>query len=113
LDALKKIQPGVQLITTVSALAEAFAVLPANVNAIQSIQALLLGLPIRLQYIQDQELGRAFELMAKYIDLPMDFADAEILIVAERRRIKCIFTLDRRDFSIYKPQHVRRMQIIP
>jgi predicted nucleic acid-binding protein len=113
MDALKKLPAGVQLITTVSVLTEVFAVLPASRIFVEAVQEIMATVPIRLQFIQDHELPRAFELMAKYVDLPMDFADAEILVVAERKGIKRIFTIDRRDFSIYKPKHIRRMQIIP
>jgi predicted nucleic acid-binding protein len=40
-------------------------------------------------------------LMTKYRDLPMDFADATLVQIANREKISRIFTLDRRDFSVY------------
>jgi predicted nucleic acid-binding protein len=40
--------------------------------------------------------------MRKYRSLPMDFADATLVRVAEREGIRRIFTLDRRDFSVYR-----------
>jgi hypothetical protein len=40
--------------------------------------------------------------MEKYHDLPMDLADAALVHVAERQKIRHIFTLDRRDFTVYK-----------
>jgi len=52
-------------------------------------------------------------LMRKYRDLPMDLADAALVAVAERERINRVFTLDRRDFSIYKPAGMKRFEIIP
>ncbi len=56
---------------------------------------------------------RARELMKKYRDLPMDLADAALVSVAERERISRIFTLDRRDFQLYRPARIGRFQIIP
>jgi uncharacterized protein len=41
------------------------------------------------------------ELMSKYANLPMDLADAALVRVAEREGIRKIFTVDRRDFSVY------------
>jgi len=52
-------------------------------------------------------------LMKKYRDLPMDLADAALVAVAERERITRVFTLDRRDFNVYKPAGMKGFQIIP
>ena len=41
-------------------------------------------------------------LMQKYRDLPMDLADASLVRLAEERRARDIFTLDERDFRIYR-----------
>jgi len=41
-------------------------------------------------------------LMQKYRDLPMDLADASLVRLAEERRLRDIFTLDERDFRIYR-----------
>ncbi len=52
-------------------------------------------------------------LMRKYRDLPMDLADAALVRVAEREGLRRIFTLDRRDFSIYRPSRLGRFLIVP
>jgi predicted nucleic acid-binding protein len=52
-------------------------------------------------------------LMHKYRDLPMDLADAALVTVAERERIGRIFTLDRRDFEVYRPARLGRFSLIP
>jgi uncharacterized protein len=52
-------------------------------------------------------------LMRKYRDLPMDLADATLVRVAERERLRQIFTLDRRDFQLYKPSRIGRFIIFP
>jgi hypothetical protein len=57
--------------------------------------------------------GRMRELMRKYRDLPMDFADAALVTVAEREGIRRIFTLDRRDFEVYRPAKLGRFSLIP
>ena len=59
------------------------------------------------------DCSRMRYLMRKYRDLPMDLADAALVAIAERERINRIFTIDRRDFSIYKPAGMKRFEIIP
>ena len=59
------------------------------------------------------DVARMRELMRKYRDLPMDLADAALVRVAERERLRRIFTLDRRDFQIYRPSRIGRFAIFP
>jgi uncharacterized protein len=59
------------------------------------------------------DVPRMKELMRKYRDLPMDLADAALVRVAERERLRRIFTLDRRDFQIYRPSRIGRFVILP
>lgn len=51
--------------------------------------------------------------MEKYRDLPMDLADAALVRVAERDRIKTVFTIDRGDFSLYRPLGLGRFRLVP
>ena len=41
-------------------------------------------------------------------DLPMDLADGALVRVAERERLRRIFTLDRRDFQVYRRARLGR-----
>jgi hypothetical protein len=59
------------------------------------------------------DVARMRELMRKYRDLPMDLADAALVRVAERERLRRIFTLDRRDFQIYRPSRIGRFSVLP
>ncbi|MGH7813175.1 MAG: type II toxin-antitoxin system VapC family toxin [Candidatus Binataceae bacterium] len=59
------------------------------------------------------DIPRIAELMRKYRDLPMDLADAALVRVAEREKIRRIFTIDRRDFELYRPYRLGRFQIVP
>lgn len=56
---------------------------------------------------------RMRELMRKYGDLPMDMADAALVRVAERERLRTVFTLDRRGFLVYRPARLGRFSIVP
>ena len=46
-------------------------------------------------------------------DLPMDFADASLVHVANREKVGKIFTLDRRDFGIYRLKRRQSFTIVP
>ncbi len=52
---------------------------------------------------QSQEsLRRGSELMEKYKDIPMDFADATLVVLAEEMGITESFTLDGKGFNAYR-----------
>lgn len=59
------------------------------------------------------DVPRMRELMRKYRDIPMDLADAALVRVAERERLRRIFTIDRRDFQIYRPSRIGRFVVLP
>ena len=40
--------------------------------------------------------------MDKYQDRPMDLADASLVVLAEKRGLRDIFTLDHADFQVYR-----------
>lgn len=67
----------------------------------QAIWKLIHPAQIRLIDFTDEELPRARELMMRYRDRPMDFADATLVTVAEQYGIRRIVTLDS-DFYIYR-----------
>lgn len=57
--------------------------------------------------------ARAFrELIHKYRDLPMDFADASLVRVAQREGIAEVFTLDKH-FRAYRSARARNFAIKP
>jgi predicted nucleic acid-binding protein len=47
-------------------------------------------------------LRRCQSLMAQYEDLPMDFADATLVALAEDTGIRDVLTLDRKGFQVYR-----------
>jgi predicted nucleic acid-binding protein len=57
-------------------------------------------------------LRRAASLMRTYSDLPMDFADATLVALAEERKITRVFTLDRH-FRAYRLHGRRAFEIVP
>ena len=63
--------------------------------------------------LDDVDLNRACELMRQYRDVPMDFADATLVALAERRNQPEMFTLDRRGFLTYRLRGRRAFVLQP
>ena len=51
--------------------------------------------------------------LRRYHKIGAQFADASLVYLAEREGIDTVFTLDRRDFSVYRYARNRRLEIIP
>jgi uncharacterized protein len=56
---------------------------------------------------------RMAELSARYSDLPLGTVDASVVAAAERLEITQIATLDRRHFSVVRPNHVDTFELLP
>jgi uncharacterized protein len=68
---------------------------------------------VRILPLETRDARRMRALMEKYRSLPMDLADAALVAVAEREMIRSIFTLDGRDFGVYRPARIGRFSVIP
>lgn len=68
---------------------------------------------IRLHTPNSDEWKRVRELMEQYQDTPMDFADASLVSLAEVTGANKIFTLDKKDFGIYRINGRDPFEIIP
>jgi len=51
--------------------------------------------------------------MKEYRDIRPQLADAALVYLAGREGIDTIFTLDRRDFGVYRSTHKRAFRIVP
>ena len=71
------------------------------------------GLGSGTKFAESNDVARMHELMAKYRDLPMDLADAALVAVAERERLRRVLTLDRRGFSVYRPSTIGSLRDHP
>jgi uncharacterized protein len=68
---------------------------------------------LQLRPLDTTDVPRIRELMHKYANRPMDLADAALIRVAEREGLRKIFTVDRRDFSVYRLHGRVRPTLIP
>ncbi len=93
-----------ELITTWPVLTETCHLLVSrlNVNAeIAFIRAVAAGTP-RIFALDETHLPRVGALLEKYRDLPMDLADASLVILAEELGTGRILSTDERDFAAYR-----------
>lgn len=51
--------------------------------------------------------------LERYRDLPAQLADASLCYLADREAIETIFTLDRRDFTVYRTARKRPFELLP
>ena len=95
------------------AVAEALYLLQDVPDGQQAVLEMLRRRVVRLMPLAEEDVTRLQELMAKYVDLPMDLADAALVRVAERDGLDRVFTLDRRDFGVYRIEGRKAFRVIP
>jgi hypothetical protein len=60
-----------------------------------------------------KSLARSAELMRKYRDVPMDYADATLVSLCEELNVARVFTLDRRGFGVYRASGRKTFDVLP
>ncbi|MBI3607764.1 MAG: PIN domain-containing protein [Nitrospirae bacterium] len=110
-DALRAIRD--PLATVWPAVTEAMYLLSFSWLAQKALWEWIETNTVTLLPLERDDAPRMKELMRKYRDLPMDLADAALVRVAERERIHSVFTLDRRDFTVYRAARIGRLSIVP
>jgi len=98
-DFLKKKQ--YCFITTLAVITEVSHMLDFSFEAQQDFYEWVMYKGVIISDINQHDLPRILELIKKYSDLPMDFADATLVVTAEKTGIKEIISLDK-DFDIYR-----------
>ena len=81
-----------------------------------TVASFLKGLPMSqfsLLALLEEDVLRVAEILAQYADSRIDFVDASVMAVAERLNIVTVLTLDRRDFSLFRPRHCNSFVLIP
>lgn len=98
-------------LTTLPVLTEAFHFLERP-DEQQLLWRFVLEGALEIADLDSRDLQRMRDLMQKYTDQPMDFADASLVAVSERLKLRQVFTLDNH-FRVYRPRHVPSFQIFP
>ena len=101
------------LATTAAILAEVFHLLGDHPRDVEAAWRFLRSGAVNLLPITDADSGALEELMKRYRDRPMDFADATLVRVAEREKLSTILTIDHDDFETYRIGKRTRFRILP
>lgn len=102
-----------KLLTTEPVLTEAIYLLGPSVKAQKTgIEFILRGGAMLVPQSMES-LSRAVALMERYKDIPMDFADATLVSLAEDTGTYEVFTLDIRGFSTYRIQGKKAFKTLP
>lgn len=110
-DALRRMRE--PLGTVWPALTEAMYLVGDQPRAQEALWEMLARGAVQLLPLDAGDVPRMRELMRKYADRPMDLADAALVRVAEREGIRTIFTVDRKDFAVYRLHGRIRPTVIP
>jgi len=102
-----------RLVTTWPVLTEAFYLLGFSWKAQDNLWEFIMRGGIEIFSLNDKQQLRCRQLMEKYWDLPMDLADGTLVVLAESNKFKKVFTLDHKDFLIYKPAHIKNFSLLP
>ncbi|GAB4580887.1 MAG: hypothetical protein Fur0022_36310 [Anaerolineales bacterium] len=79
---------------------------------IQFLSAVFSG-EFEVERTQMEDLHRTNEILAKYQDSKVDFADCVIVAMAERLSIQTILTVDQRHFRLFRPKHCASFVLSP
>ncbi len=103
--------PGLRLLTTWAVLNETCALLNSRVGKQAELDFLAWAESAGLAVVaQDAaSLPRIRTLIEKYHDLPFDFADASVAVLAGESGVAQVLTLDR-DFDIYRDASGKRLR---
>lgn len=103
---------GMDLVTTEAVVTETAYLLSFSTKAQVALLRLLASGRPRVEPLTLADRQRAARLIVQYASLPMDYADATLVVLAERLKIRRVFTLDRRDFGVYRV-HRSHFDLIP
>ncbi len=102
-----------QLLTTEPVLTETVYLLGPSVRAQRTGIDFILKGGATLVPQSVASLTRASALMKKYSDIPMDLADATLVVLAEETSIREVLTLDIRGFSAYRTKDRKVFNRLP
>ena len=102
-----------RLYSTEAVLTEVLYILNFSITAQCAALDFVLESVVEIVPVSTTSLKKTKNLMKKYADLPMDFADATIVCLATDTGMQNIVTFDKKDFSIYKLSKKKSFTIMP
>jgi hypothetical protein len=110
-QALKSIRP--PLLTSWPVITEAAWLLRQHEGLLAGLYALGARGVFEIQAISQDELPDLQRLMNRYKSLSPQLADLSLVHLAQREGLETVFTLDRRDFSVYRRKGRAGFRLLP
>ncbi len=101
------------LATSEAVLTELFHLVGESRYEMEAAWRLINSGAIVMLEIKNTELATIRELMFRYADRPMDFADATLVHLARREGLSTVFTIDHADFTTYRIEGRRKFRVRP
>jgi predicted nucleic acid-binding protein len=101
------------LLTSEAVLTELFHLLGDSRHEMETAWKFIRSGALRMSVIDHSELPEIQDLMRRYSDRPMDFADATLVYLARREGLSTVFTVDHSDFNTYRIERRKRFRILP
>jgi predicted nucleic acid-binding protein len=101
------------LYSTEAVLTEVLYLLNFSITAQCAALDFVLESVVEIVPASTMSLKKTKNLMKKYADLPMDFADATIVCLATETHMQNVVTFDRKDFTIYRLPKNQSFTIMP
>jgi predicted nucleic acid-binding protein len=98
-------------VSTIAVFTEVSHMLDFSTEAQKDFYEWVMHKGVIISDINQNDMPRLVDLTQKYVDLPMDFADATLVITAEKTGIREIISLDK-DFDIYRLSGEERIRNI-
>jgi predicted nucleic acid-binding protein len=101
------------LLTSEAVLTELFHLVGDSRHEMETAWKFIRSGALRMSLIDHSELPEIQDLMRRYSDRPMDFADATLVYLARREGLSTVFTVDHSDFNTYRIERRKRFRILP
>jgi uncharacterized protein len=101
------------LVTSAAVLTELFHLVGDSAREVDIAWSFVRSGALTVAAVTDTDLGELETLMRRYRDRPMDFADATLVLLAQRHSLTTVFTVDHDDFETYRISGRQRFRIMP
>jgi uncharacterized protein len=101
------------LLTCWPVLTEASWLLRNEPEGMKVLGELIRSGSLRLVELDEGALHWIISFLERYASAGAQMADAALMYIAEREEIDTVFTLDRRDFSVYRTTDGQALKIVP
>jgi uncharacterized protein len=99
--------------TSEAVLTELFHLVGDNPREVAAAWKFIRSGGVTVSPMTDADFPALEDLMRRYHNCPMDFADATLVYIAERESLSLILTIDHDDFETYRIGGRRRFRIVP